>query len=82
MSSCQQSEHDYHFIIAVDVLQTKLYWEQNQNTLFKISISQIDKNWSGALPATLIINSKTGQRKFIERELHEGELEALIAEIL
>ena len=45
-------------------------------------ISQIDKNWSGALPATLIINSKTGQRKFIERELHEGELEALIAEIL
>ena len=44
-------------------------------------IDQIDKNWSGALPATIIINSKTGQRKFVEKELHEGELEKLIAEV-
>ena len=45
-------------------------------------IDQIDKNWSGALPATIIINGKTGQRKFVEKELHEGELEKLIAEVL
>jgi thiol-disulfide isomerase/thioredoxin len=45
-------------------------------------IDKIDKNWSGALPATIIINGKTGQRKFVEKELHEGELEKLIAEIL
>ena len=44
-------------------------------------IDQIEKNWSGALPATIIINGKTGQRKFVEKELHEGELEKLIAEI-
>ena len=44
-------------------------------------INQIDKNWSGALPATMIINGKTGQRKFVEKELHEGDLEKLIAEI-
>lgn len=44
-------------------------------------IEQIDKDWSGALPATIIVNSKTGQRKFVERELHEGELEKLIAEV-
>jgi thiol-disulfide isomerase/thioredoxin len=44
-------------------------------------IEQIEKTWSGALPATIIVNSKTGQRKFVERELHEGELEKLIAEI-
>jgi len=44
-------------------------------------IEQIEKTWSGALPATIIINSKTGQRKFVERELHEGELEKLIAEV-
>lgn len=44
-------------------------------------IEQIEKSWSGALPATIIINSKTGQRKFVERELHEGELEKLIAEV-
>lgn len=44
-------------------------------------IDKIDKNWSGAIPATIIINGKTGQRKFIEKELHEGELEKLIAEV-
>ena len=45
-------------------------------------IDQIDKRWTGALPATIIINNKTGQRKFVGRELHEGELEKLIAETL
>lgn len=43
-------------------------------------IDSIDENWSGALPATIIINGKTGQRKFIGKEVHEGELEKLIAE--
>ena len=41
-------------------------------------ISQIDPEWSGALPATLVINGGSGKRKFVERELHEGELEKLI----
>lgn len=44
-------------------------------------IDQIEKQWSGALPATIIINQKTGQRKFVEKELHEGDLEKLIAEV-
>jgi thiol-disulfide isomerase/thioredoxin len=44
-------------------------------------IDQVDKRWSGAIPATLIINSRTGKRKFIEKELHEGELEQFLAEI-
>ena len=44
-------------------------------------ISKIDKNWSGALPATLIVNSFTGKRRFWERELHEGDLEKLIEEV-
>jgi thiol-disulfide isomerase/thioredoxin len=44
-------------------------------------INQVDKNWSGAIPATLIINSRTGKRKFVERELHDGELEKLISEV-
>lgn len=51
--------------------------EQNANSW----IGKIDKNWSGALPATIVINQKTGQRKFIERQLHEGDLEKLIAEV-
>ncbi|MBX2944555.1 MAG: TlpA family protein disulfide reductase [Cyclobacteriaceae bacterium] len=45
-------------------------------------INQIEKSWSGAIPATIIINGKTGQRKFVEKELHEGDLEKLIAELL
>ena len=44
-------------------------------------INEVDKEWSGALPATIIINQRTGQRKFVGKELHEGDLERLIAEI-
>lgn len=51
--------------------------EQNPNEW----ISKIDNSWSGALPATIVINQRTGKRKFIEKELHEGDLERLIAEV-
>jgi thiol-disulfide isomerase/thioredoxin len=44
-------------------------------------IDKVDKTWTGAIPATLIINPKTGQRKFIEKELKEGELETLIGTV-
>ena len=44
-------------------------------------IDKVDKRWTGAIPATLVINSKTKQRKFLEKELKEGELEKLIAEL-
>jgi thiol-disulfide isomerase/thioredoxin len=44
-------------------------------------IDKIDKNWEGALPTTLVINTKTGKRKLIQKELQEGELEKLIAEV-
>ncbi len=44
-------------------------------------IDKVDKSWSGAIPATLIINTSTGKRKFIEGELEEGDLEKLISQI-
>lgn len=44
-------------------------------------IDKIEKEWSGALPATIVINTTTGKRVFVERELHEGELEKLIEEV-
>ncbi|MBN8576308.1 MAG: TlpA family protein disulfide reductase [Cytophagales bacterium] len=44
-------------------------------------IDKIDKEWSGALPATLIINTQTGKRRLVQRELHEGDLEKLINEV-
>ena len=44
-------------------------------------ISKIDKEWSGALPATILINHKTGKRRFIGKALEEGELETYLREI-
>ncbi len=44
-------------------------------------INKIDTSWSGALPATLIVNSTSGKRRFWERELHEGDLERLLEEV-
>ena len=45
-------------------------------------IDKVDPSWSGAIPATLFINHKTGQRKFVERELKEGELEELVSNLM
>lgn len=44
-------------------------------------IDKIEKKWSGALPATLIVNQKTGRRIFIDRALQEGQLEQYLDEI-
>jgi thiol-disulfide isomerase/thioredoxin len=41
-------------------------------------IDKIEKQWSGALPATILINHKTGKRKFIGKALEEGELEKFL----
>jgi thiol-disulfide isomerase/thioredoxin len=35
----------------------------------------VDKNWSGAIPASLFINNKTGYRKFFEEQLTRTQLE-------
>lgn len=44
-------------------------------------IDKVDKRWGGAIPATLVINQKTGQRRFIDRPLAEGDLEKMIFEL-
>lgn len=44
-------------------------------------IDRVEKSWSGTIPATLIINSKTGKRKFIGKELDEGDLQRLVEEM-
>jgi thiol-disulfide isomerase/thioredoxin len=44
-------------------------------------IDKIDKRWGGSLPATLVVNGKTGKRAFIDHELHDGELEKMITEV-
>ncbi len=44
-------------------------------------IDKVDKQWSGAIPATLVFNPKTKQRKFLEKQLKEGELETVLADL-
>jgi thiol-disulfide isomerase/thioredoxin len=44
-------------------------------------IDKVEKAWTGAIPATLVFDPKTGKRRFLERELKEGELEELIASL-
>jgi len=41
-------------------------------------IDRVDTSWQGAIPATLILNAKTGQRKFIATEMANGDLESYI----
>jgi len=41
-------------------------------------IDKVDPSWNGAIPATLVINTSTGERKFMECELTEPELDAFI----
>lgn len=43
---------------------------------------KIDEKWSGAIPATLLLNSAKGHRLFFEKELSEAELEKEIMTIL
>lgn len=43
---------------------------------------KIDAKWSGAIPATLFINNKTGYRKFAEEQLPEEELKKEIMALL
>lgn len=52
-----------------------------QNEVFLINeksqqsyIDRLDKNWSGAIPATLIINRQNQSRQLIEKELTYDEL--------
>ena len=76
----------------VDVLESKVvpFVEKKQVTPKVLLLDEIDYNswidkvdpaWSGAIPATLIINHQNGKRKFFEGELAMGDLEQMIAEI-
>lgn len=71
-------EKVYKFVTRKNIKSEVLLLDEKDPNAY---INKIDKQWSGALPATIIINQKTGKRKFIEKELHEGDLEKLIAEV-
>jgi hypothetical protein len=35
----------------------------------------VDEKWSGAIPASLFVNNKTGYRKFFEEQISKEKLE-------
>jgi thiol-disulfide isomerase/thioredoxin len=43
---------------------------------------KVDSAWSGAIPASLFVNNKTGYRKFFEEQLSKEKLEKEIIAIL
>ena len=61
-------------------LKSNLYLLDNVD--YNSWINKVDPSWTGAIPATLIINPKTGKRKFVESEMKEEELNAIIKELL
>jgi hypothetical protein len=48
---------------------------------YDLWINQIDPSWTGAIPATLLINTRTGKRHFHEGELTCDELERMVENI-
>ena len=55
---------------------TPIVWLNETNA--DIFCPMIDKKWSGAIPATIIVNGKTGYRKFVEDEMKPEQFEALL----
>jgi thiol-disulfide isomerase/thioredoxin len=41
-------------------------------------MSKIDKSWSGSIPATLIVDGRSGKKAFYEKQFHEGELSTVL----
>jgi thiol-disulfide isomerase/thioredoxin len=68
----------HKFVTKKKIASDVLILDENDPNVY---IDQIDKQWSGALPATIVINSKTGKRVFAEREMHPGDLEKLIDQV-
>ncbi len=42
----------------------------------------IDEKWSGAIPSTIIVNNKTGYRKFVEDQMNAEEFETVLKEAI
>ena len=61
-------------------IKTNIAWLDETNADY--FCPKVDTKWSGSIPATLIINTKTGYRKFFEEEIEAAVFEkALVAAI-
>ena len=77
-------EEDYPAKIKKSISKNKIsfpvYWLDETNADY--FCPKVDPKWSGAIPASLFINNKTGFRKFIEEQLSHEELQKEIKAML
>ena len=59
---------------------TNIVWLQETNADY--FCPKIDTTWSGSIPATLIVNTKTGHRKFFEGEMTATAFEGMLKEVI
>lgn len=59
---------------------TQIVWLDETNADY--FCPKLDPQWSGSIPATLIINTKTGYRKFFEEELEATVFEKALKEAI
>jgi thiol-disulfide isomerase/thioredoxin len=74
----ESPEKVYKFIERKKIMSKVLILDEADANYW---IEKIDKGWSGSLPATLVVNTITGKRKFIDHELRDGELEDMIKSV-
>ena len=60
--------------------KTNIVWLQETDADY--FCPKIDTTWSGSIPATLFVNTKTGYRKFFEGEMTVVEFEGLLKEVI
>ena len=59
---------------------TNIVWLDETNADY--FCPKVDAKWSGSIPATLIVNTKTGYRQFFEEEIEADVFEAAIKKAL
>jgi len=52
------------------------------NTDYNSWIDKVDPSWSGAIPATLMIDGKSGETAFFEKQFEPGELQNELMEFI
>jgi thiol-disulfide isomerase/thioredoxin len=66
--------------VARKKYDTNIAWLNETNADY--FCPKIAEAWSGTIPATLIVNKKTGYRKFYEKKLSAPEIEKAIKEAI
>lgn len=61
-------------------INARIVWLDETNA--DIFCPAIDNKWSGAIPATLVINNRTGFRKFVEDDIKAEDFEGIIKQAL